>query len=207
MRDEERRLVRLLCSHLPFGTHELFPQTATYLTILRDPVDRFISHYFAFHKDSGVDLKEYAARPHTANRQVQGIAGVAENNPVSVEHLEIAKQNLSKHFAGVGLTERFAESLALFSKVLRWERSVYIDRNVASARPTQHDIDPAVLETIKKKNGLDTRLYEFSVQWFEKQLLDYGVTEHDIEMVQRQHFLSRGRLWIERAFRKLQLTR
>ena len=32
--------------HMTFGLHEVLPQTATYITVLRDPVDRVISAFY-----------------------------------------------------------------------------------------------------------------------------------------------------------------
>ena len=43
---ERRRQIRLLCGHMPFGMHKYLLRLADYITILRDPVDRIVSHYF-----------------------------------------------------------------------------------------------------------------------------------------------------------------
>src|SRR5438132_5483132 len=42
--------MRVFKGHMPFGLHRRLPQPATYITVLRDPVERVISeYYFAKH--------------------------------------------------------------------------------------------------------------------------------------------------------------
>ena len=43
----QRRLknLRVFKGHMPFGLHEILPQAATYVTVIRDPVERVISAY------------------------------------------------------------------------------------------------------------------------------------------------------------------
>ena len=38
--------IRIFKGHMTFGLHEVLPQPATYITVLRDPVDRVISSYY-----------------------------------------------------------------------------------------------------------------------------------------------------------------
>jgi hypothetical protein len=42
---EQKRRIRCLMGHVPYGIHEFLPCTASYITILRNPIDRVISHY------------------------------------------------------------------------------------------------------------------------------------------------------------------
>src|SRR5579871_2524947 len=42
----ERNEVALLKGHMHFGLHELFPRPTTYVTFLREPVARIVSHYY-----------------------------------------------------------------------------------------------------------------------------------------------------------------
>jgi len=43
---EQREKIRLLKGHIPYGLHKHLSVPATYITILRDPVDRIISLYY-----------------------------------------------------------------------------------------------------------------------------------------------------------------
>ena len=44
----QRRLqkTRMFKGHMLFGLHEVLPQPATYITVLRDPIDRMISAFY-----------------------------------------------------------------------------------------------------------------------------------------------------------------
>ncbi|QGS69232.1 hypothetical protein CV093_15625 [Oceanobacillus sp. 143] len=44
--DEFRNSLKFIYGHFLFGTHEYFPKPFTYITMLRDPVERFISAYY-----------------------------------------------------------------------------------------------------------------------------------------------------------------
>lgn len=53
--DEERkRQITYVGGHIFYGFHRFTPQQAVYMTFMRDPVDRFISHYY-FIKQSPFD--------------------------------------------------------------------------------------------------------------------------------------------------------
>jgi hypothetical protein len=43
---ERRERLRLVKGHMPYGLHQYLSVPATYITMLRDPVDRVISHYY-----------------------------------------------------------------------------------------------------------------------------------------------------------------
>src|SRR5437879_12837060 len=44
--ESEKQNVRVLTGHMPFGLHEAMPQRCHYVTLLRDPTERTISHYY-----------------------------------------------------------------------------------------------------------------------------------------------------------------
>src|SRR4051812_5972736 len=47
--EEQRAKIKLLKGHIPFGLHAFLPNgKAEYFTILREPVDRVLSHYYHF---------------------------------------------------------------------------------------------------------------------------------------------------------------
>ncbi|HEX8649823.1 MAG TPA: sulfotransferase family 2 domain-containing protein [Pyrinomonadaceae bacterium] len=48
---EQRERIRLLKGHMPYGLHKYLSVPATYITMLRDPVDRVISHYYFARKN------------------------------------------------------------------------------------------------------------------------------------------------------------
>lgn len=44
--NRQLRSIRLIKGHYNFGLHKLLPQGARYITFLREPIDRIVSHYF-----------------------------------------------------------------------------------------------------------------------------------------------------------------
>src|SRR2546426_12314755 len=44
--EAERAQLQLITGHLPYGIHEHLSQPFEYITILRNPVERMISHYY-----------------------------------------------------------------------------------------------------------------------------------------------------------------
>jgi hypothetical protein len=129
LRWPERRLARLevIKGHMPFGIHRRLPHPATYITVLREPVERVISeYYFALHYRlhpqhramQSLSLEQYAATTPHHNLQCKLLAGLPGPRDFlagdcTEQTLETAKANLAGHFALAGLTERFDETLAL----------------------------------------------------------------------------------------------
>ena len=117
---------------MPFGLHARLSRPATYITVLRDPVDRVISafyfmsnyklhpNYWKFRRE-GWQLEDFVRRSPRENVQSKMMAGANYDEPCTAEILEKAKQNLAKYFSVVGLTERFEESLALMKLRFGWK--------------------------------------------------------------------------------------
>src|SRR5258708_6595833 len=99
--------------HMPFGLHERLPQPATYITFLREPVERVISeYYFARHyrlhpqykRMQAMSLEDYVrATPHH-NLQTKLLAGRGDYpdflaGDCNEETLALARENLARHFS------------------------------------------------------------------------------------------------------------
>src|SRR5438876_9418941 len=106
-----RRRLRVVRGHLFFGIHEFLPQGATYITMLREPVARFLSSYYfilrrplhPLHrklKKEQLGVEDYLRLvPHRHNLQCRLIAGI-ENKEINDEPLlEMAKEHLAKSFS------------------------------------------------------------------------------------------------------------
>src|SRR5215472_9066715 len=119
--------IQVFKGHMPFGLHRHLTQPATYLTVLRNPVDRTISDYnFSanglLHPDhrevKRLTLSEFICTTPYNNIQTKLLAGQIPGydflaGECTPQMLTAAIENLRNHFALVGLTERFEESLAL----------------------------------------------------------------------------------------------
>ena len=174
-----RRRLRMVRGHMLYGIHRFLPQGATYVTMLREPVARVLSAYYFVLRRPLNPLHRKMKRerlsvedclrlfPQRQNLQCRFIAGM-ENSATGDERLlDIAKENLTKSFSVVGISERFEESLILMAKTFDWEIPSYENCKVAKSRP---QIDPSAVEMIRDHNRLDLELYEFGKGLFEESL-------------------------------------
>src|SRR2546421_4420419 len=144
--ERRRRRLRVVRGHLFYGIHEFLPQGATYITMLREPVARFLSSYYfilrrplhPLHrklKKQQLGVEDYLRlTPHRQNFQCQLIAGVEKRAADDERLLEIAKEHLTNSFSVVGISERFEESLMLIAKTFDWEVPYYENRKVSKNR-------------------------------------------------------------------------
>lgn len=191
--ETRRKKIRVVKGHMGFGLHEFLPQPSTYITILRDPVDRVISHYY-YALQAGprhylnnviqnMSLEEYVSNeisPELDNGQTRLLSGIESVDTVtgfeqcSTEVLESAKKNLQEHFAVVGVSDRFDETLILLKKALGWGEVRYHRRNVTKNRPRKEDIPKSTLDLIEKFNELDIELFRYAREIFEESVTQQG---------------------------------
>ena len=177
--EERRRRLRVVRGHVFYGIHECLPQGATYITMLREPVARVLSAYYFILRRPLNPLHWKVKRerlgvedclrlfPQRHNLQCRLIAGVQDAAIGDERLLDIAKENLTKSFSVVGISEQFEESLMLMAKTFDWEIPMYKNCKVSKTRP---QIDPGTVEMIREYNWLDVELYEFGKGLFEKSL-------------------------------------
>ena len=176
-----RRLqrTRMFKGHMLFGLHEILPQPATYITVLRDPVERVLSAfyymrtyklhplYWKFRRENWT-LEQFVERTTRHNVQCKIMAGAEYNSPCTNEILEKAKSHLQQHFSVVGLSERFEESLALLKLRFGWQLKSYSTFNVTRSRPKKGDLSQATLDAITTRNSFDLILYRHASERFEE---------------------------------------
>jgi len=190
--DQERRDLRLIKGHINYGIHTQLEETARYITLIRDPIDRIISNYYYIKQNadhylyekitsSDCSLEEYILEAtDNDNGQTRVLAGIADRyecqekevpfGKVNDEIFKIAKSNLRK-FAVVGLMERFDESVEMMRRELRWRITPNIEKhNVTEGRPRKEDIDSKTLKLIEKHNQYDMRLYKIATELFEAKM-------------------------------------
>lgn len=180
--DADRRRLRFLHGHVPFGVHSALPGTR-YLTLLRHPVARLVSvyHYalrepaWAAHRvihDRRLTLEEFIDSPAAAefnDGQTRFLAGGDQSAPTR-ETLAAALHNLGEQLAFVGITERFDASLALLRRRLGWQRRFYRRENVNRRRPPLARVAPRVVALIERRNALDLELYAAGQRWLDAAL-------------------------------------
>src|SRR5207247_3106933 len=174
-----RRRLRVVRGHLFYGIHEFLPQGATYITMLREPVARFLSSYYfilrrplhPLHrklKRERLGVEDYLRLiPHRHNLQCRLIAGVKDTATGDEQLLDIAKENHRKSFNVVGICERFEERLILIVETFGWEVLFHENQKVSKSRAM---IEPKLCNLIREHNLLYDQLYEFGKQLFEQSL-------------------------------------
>jgi hypothetical protein len=169
---------------MPFGLHRKLSRPSTYITVLRDPIDRAISQYYfplthrlqPRHREvKRVTFDDYVRITPYKNVQTKLLSGIDHGydftaGECSAEELELAKRNLSTSFALVGLTERFDESLALAKIEFGWRIGQYSQFNITRERPKKNQIPPPTRALIIEHNRFDVELYSYAEGLFDEQV-------------------------------------
>jgi hypothetical protein len=216
MSPEEKAAYRVFKGHMPYGLHRELTEPARYITFLREPVKRVLSHYRMVLRKSQLppdheidpsrpdwNLSAYPPLARSLdNGQTRMLAGADLRLPFgecTAEHLALAKQHLDEHFAFVGLSEHFDLSLMLLNRECGWKWHFYVPDNVSSRRDAL--VTPEIEEQIRTLNRFDLELYAYAEEKFsrlvekyspglkwERRLYTWGNSVH-----QRIHLLRQAR--------------
>jgi hypothetical protein len=143
---ERRERIRVFSGHFPFVAVELLGMELTTFTILRDPVERTLSHLRALQQGNpayrGRSLEEiyeddFAFGSFIANHQAKIFALTVDDDPksymdhltVDEDRLALAKENLESVDV-VGMQDDFAEMLAELERRFGWRFGDMTARNV-----------------------------------------------------------------------------
>jgi len=154
-----------------------------YITFLRDPIERYLSHYNYgrlrnFHK---LSLEERIKIRGEMDYQVKFILGAQNRKEMDfkagLKEIEKARKIIMNDFAFVGLVEKFDESLILMKKILnlrnfdlRYQRMNVTTKKII----TKDDIPNHLMKELEKANEVDYDLYRFvKKELFKKQKNKY----------------------------------
>jgi len=169
---DQRRQLKVLMGHMPFGLHALLTQQTSYITFLRDPIERTLSYYSYvsqrhpddLYYDAAVNkmsLEDYLKSGLFAdNDQTRRLAGIPSDEPCTIETLEIAKRNLHEYFSGVGITKYYDETLIMWKQLFGWSMPYYKRENITKQRLSREEVTPETLKIIENQNGFDIQLYQ-----------------------------------------------
>jgi hypothetical protein len=220
----DRARYRLLRGHAPFGLHELLPNPYAYITVLRDPVARVISHYYYIRRNprhalhdqvTGMTLKAYVTSNLTTeldNDQTRLMAGVGDSiefGQCSPALLDQAKANADRYFLAVGVAERFDETLMVMKRTLQWQRfPLYTRQNVSRHKPYAADVSSKTRCLIEKYNELDCELYAYAWKRFEKDVAMIEEREAKLFHLLNAAYYPYGRAYstLRAAVRKLRAS-
>jgi hypothetical protein len=208
--EAQRRNLRLVKGHFPFGIHEHLPQESEYLVFFRDPVDRVISLYHYILRDATHRLHDALVQRSMSldafvrsdllpaafcNAQTRLLAGrsIGDDAPCGEQVWAQARANLDRHFGVVGLMERFEESVAVLGARYGWRRLHVPMRNVSSRRRAA-ELSESTLALLLEKNELDLRLHRLAEHRLEAQRLAHGAqAERALRRLRRRQRV--GRAW------------
>jgi len=191
-----RPAMEFIHGHFRFGLHRLLPVSCvarpgvkfTYVTMLREPTDRVLSWYHHCVKSDHLGEPSESVRGKTPwqwclghsaryldNYATRLIMGEDHDPPVGEMrpfHLEIAKQNLLRYFAVVGILENYDQFIRdirfAFNRPripLENEDKVWHGRKNVNPDRAAIPNDPALAAKIAQRNALDVQLY----QWVRQQ--------------------------------------
>lgn len=186
---EQRHQINLLAGHMYFGMHEYLRPGATYMTMLRDPVERVISFYFyvrrlkthymwrfGFTEDTTLhEFLEQRRCIELDNFQTRNLCrdpgGHLPFGRLNPDMRDEALANLDR-YAAIGITEQFDNSLRILTHRFGWRNVSYEKQNVTSDRPRAEDIEPETLALIRQINEYDMLVYEKARGIFHRQLAE-----------------------------------
>jgi len=187
MSRRQQKKIRCLAGHFAFGVHRYYQAgPATYITLLRHPVDRVVSHYFQVLRSEShylhgtvtarrLGLREYQESRLSIeldNGQTRLLAGIgwgADFGKCPDTMLAQAKENLDRHFSAVGLSEKFGDFLLMLQRQFGWQTTGCEKRNVSGNRMPIEEIDRETLRVIEQHNRLDMELYDHAAALFREQ--------------------------------------
>ena len=182
MQPAARAALRAVAGH---GVHQhlkrYFPQPCKVFSVVREPIDRWISQYYLDRKLEP-DHRHYTGACHkdivefqrpSRNWQTRWFLGPGYLHVQNLkrEHLELAKEHVEKSLDCVGTTERLKDFTYAASLVMGWRERYYLFRpqRVHDDRPARSDLDPNTLAALAEDNQLDLELYQYITQRFDAQ--------------------------------------
>lgn len=189
-RDRKDKL-KVIYGHMDYWIHELLPPNSRYVTLMRNPVERVISHYRYVRRTANNPLRDLAMQSSLEDwvarcglhemdngqtRRLSGTTDFVRFGECSAAMLEEARHNIRQNFALVGITERFDETYGLMSRLFGWRIKHYPPRNVARRGSDIKEIPVRTIRLIEKLNSLDMELYQHATR-----LLSDRLGQTDIE--------------------------
>lgn len=178
-RREAQNFFKLVPQPVAFGGHtsrsylgyeDVVNVPVEYMTFVRSPISRYMSHYYYQNHvmKRNWTIERFLDEPRFSNYMTKRIAGDFD--------VEKAKDELSRRFRFVGITERFDESLLLMKKRLGLKEfnPYYEIKNAVPARAKNEEMDKYSGRIIEN-NLLDIELYRFvEHELFPTYIGDYG---------------------------------
>lgn len=176
---ERLNQVRAFAGHYPFFAARLVPTPSLVLTILRDPVERAISHLKQHRREKGQESRSlediyergFARRLYIDNFQVRvfalteadGADDVQQPIEIDDRRMSIAKEHLEEVDI-LGLTDHHAEFVAEVVTRLGWS-----NRGVGNQRVSEPvEVPSSLRQKLIQDNEADREFYAFARDLYER---------------------------------------
>lgn len=176
MQSQELKVIACHCKFDMHKTYNLTTKKPFYFTILRDPIDRFISHYnffyfkLGYNDCKGVSLNELTKKKldflltHLGNIQTRYLSSINHIKLIGFANvLKVAKYNLQYEYHDFGLLNDTAGMIqSLKSTLPEWLTLGEIEMPISNAFKHQDKLSPKLIRKIKAANKYDVELYKFA---------------------------------------------
>ena len=165
--NEALSAAQFLTGHIPFGVHERIEGKCFYITVLREPASRLVSHFRygvergGWPADTAIEdlLRDGLLIDNPQTRQLAGLEDPGAK--CTRRTLATALSNLESHYGIVGVTERFDEVLKALIGLYGWPDLAYTDCQVTMAR-IGGELEIKVAEAARRIDALDAELYAWA---------------------------------------------
>lgn len=197
MPESRRKEIKLIRGHFAFGLHYFLDCQATYFTMVREPIGRFMSNFYYQQQRSNdkifkqLSLEDFVwlKGQEQSNAQTKMLCGITQRMESCKQDnmLEIAKYNIDNYFSSIGILERFDESLVIFKRKYNWNFPVYLKQNKSINKPKNNNLSKEAIKALEKYNAMDIELYKYVSQKFQRQVESYGKS-FEQELRLQNHF-------------------
>lgn len=144
-------------SVVPYSDLQDESDSIDYITLLRNPVKRYLSQYIHWveKKELDISIQQFMNRAELWNLQTKKIAGS--------ENVDEAKNVLNNSFLAVGVVERFDVFLLFLRQFVR-NKGIdirYRMQNRAKSEKVMTELESRWYDEITKRNSLDIELYNY----------------------------------------------
>ena len=162
----------------PFDNYATLFDNPLYVSFVRDPVDRYLSHVNWRSRGKVEDLDLFLSNDRTLNAQCMRICGQRKFQP--------AKQIIESSPYFIGVTESYDESLFILQRILGLRDVPYQASNVTKPqerRLASNELDGMTYNRIRDANSEDAMLYDWIVsEVFPRQKACFDWTDEEFEV-------------------------
>ncbi|KAB1063975.1 sulfotransferase family 2 domain-containing protein [Salibacter halophilus] len=167
-KDKLRNKIKVVHGHFKFADiKELFDldPSVKYVTWLRDPVDRVLSHYYYLMKMAAIKMGEQA-KDEILSKVGKSLEEYVVHDQNRNEISHFLEGSSFDDFDFIGIQKDFENELNRFRKVMGWSNIENQRHNVTGSKKPA--IDKKTVELIKSYNEKDVEIYEEALKRHQK---------------------------------------